>query len=357
MPLSPSGAAQPTGALLSGAFAFRPPARFTGLLDPAFFQQHADRHQLAFGQGDHATFNAPVTLGAWLTQVLSAAKSCTAASARVLVLCCSLGRPLPSAHNSAYGKARAKLPVPCLRDLATDLGRRLEDQALPAWQWHGRPVRIVGGSIGLLPDSDANRQEYPQQRSQKRGTSYACLRLVVLLAFATGALLAAACGPYRGKKTGEISLFHSLLLGLRPGEIALGDRYYGSYGLLALLADQQVDGCFRLPVGREAEFGQGQALGEDDYLHTWHKPACRPKWLDRETWQALPDTLQVRLVRFRLARRGFRSERVYVVTTLLDAQAYPREALAQLYRERWHVEMFHPHYPSSDSLYHQRRAA
>jgi len=339
MPLYPPGAAQPTFALLSRAFAFRPQARFTGLLDPAFFQQHADRHQLAFGLGDADTFNAPVTLWAWLTQALSAAKSCTAASARVLVLCCGLGRPLPSANSGAYCKARAKLPEAFLRDLATDLGRRLEGQALPEWHWHGRPVRIVDGAVVLLPDSDANLQAYPQQRSQKRGTSYACLRLVVLLAFATGALLGAACGPYRGKKTGEISLFHSLLLGLRPGDVALGDRYYGSYGLLALLAGRQVDGCFRLPVGREAAFGKGQALGEDDYLHTWRKPECRPKWLDLETWKALPETLPVRLVRFRVSQPGFRSARVYLVTTLLDARAYPREALARLYRQRWHAEL------------------
>ena len=39
-------------------------------------------------------------------------------------------------------------------------------------------------------------------------------------------------------------------------------------------------------------------------------------------------------MRFRVAQPGFRSERVYLVTTLRDAAAYPREALAQLYRQR-----------------------
>src|SRR5947209_4687510 len=53
MPLYPPRASQPTFALLSRAFAFRAQARFTGLLEPAFFQRHADRHQLASGQGDH----------------------------------------------------------------------------------------------------------------------------------------------------------------------------------------------------------------------------------------------------------------------------------------------------------------
>jgi hypothetical protein len=202
-----------------------------------------------------------VTLWAWLSQVLSGSRSCAAASARVLVLCFLLGRRLPSANNGAYCKARAKLPEAFLRDLTTDLGRQAEGRARDGWKWLGRPVKVVDGSILRLPDSEANLAEYPQQRSQKRGTSYACVRVVVLLGFATGALLDAAAGAYRGKKTGEISLLRSLLAALVPGDVALGDRYYGSYGLLGRLRGQGVDGCFRLPVGRAAEFQKGQALG------------------------------------------------------------------------------------------------
>jgi hypothetical protein len=33
------------------------------------------------------------------------------------------------------------------------------------------------------------------------------------------------------------------------------------------------------------------------------------------------------------------------------------QAVVVLYRSRWQIEIFHPHYPSSDSLYHHRRAA
>jgi hypothetical protein len=339
MPSYPARTGQPTFALLSRCFGFRPEARFTGLLDPAFFQGHADAHRLRFGQGQGDTYNAPVTLWAWLSQVLSGSRSCAAATARVLVLCAGLGRPLPSAQNGAYCKARAKLPEAFLRDLTTDLGRRVEERARDGWRWQGRTVKVVDGSVLLLPDSDANLAEYPQQRSQKRGTSYACMRLVVLLAFATGVLLDAACGPYRGKGSGEISLLHSLLGGVRPGDVVLGDRYYGSYGLLALLRARGADGCFRLPVGREAEFHRGQPLGPDDYRHTWAKPEHRPKWLDRQTWGGLPEVLTVRVVRARVGRPGFRSQEVYVVTTLLDPVAYPPAEIARLYRERWHAEL------------------
>jgi hypothetical protein len=125
------------------------------------------------------------------------------------------------------------------------------------------------------------------------------MRLVVLLAFASAALLDCACGPYKGKGTGEISLLHSMLDSIQSGDVLLGDRYYGSYGLLGLLRRRGADGCFRLPVGRQQEFGKGKRLGEGDYLHDWTKPECRPKWIDKDVWDALPDTLTVRMVRFR----------------------------------------------------------
>jgi hypothetical protein len=335
----PDSAAKPTWSLLSRCFAFRADATFTGLLSPDFFQRHADRHGVCFGEGEADTYSAPLTLWAWLSQLLSGSRSCLAASTRVLVLCYSLGRPLPSANTGAYCKARAKLPVPFLRELTTDLGRQIEARAPEHWKWHGRNVRFADGSIVLLPDTKENLQEFPQQRSQKPGTSYACMRLVVLLAFATAVLLDCACGPYRGKGSGEISLLDSLLERLQAGDVLVGDRYYGSYGLLGLLLGRGVDGCFRLPVAREEEFRRGRRLGKDDYLHTWTKPECRPKWISKDAWDKLPDTLAVRLVHFRVSKRGFRTQSVYLVTTLLNHRIYTLSDLAGLYRERWHAEL------------------
>ncbi len=335
----PDPPAPPTFDLLSRSFAYRPEARFTGLLQPYFWQRHAQHHHVSFGHGEHDTFSESLTLWAWLSQILSASKSCLAASARVLVLCCCLGRPLPSANTGALCKARAKLPLPFLRELTTDLGSQLETRAPDSWKWHQRNVRLVDGSIVLVPDTDANLKAFPQQRAQKPGTSYTCMRLVVLLAFATAALLDCACGPYRGKGSGEMSLLSSLLARLQAGDILLGDRYYGSYGLLAWLLAQGVDGCLRLPKGHQTEFRQGQRLTENDYLHTWSKPKDRPKWLSEETWQSLPETLSVRLVYFQVRQRGFRTRSLYLVTTLMDHHRYSLDQLQQLYRERWHAEL------------------
>jgi hypothetical protein len=337
----PPPCGRPTFWLISKAFAFCPHARFTGLLDPSFFQAHADRHRVCFGRGQDDTFDPGVTLWAWLTQALSpTAKSCAAAVCRVIALCCALSRAVCSAATGAFCKARAKLQEPFLRDLTCDLGQRIEANALDSWKWRGRCVKLVDGFLLQMLDTKENLKEYPQQKAQKPGAAYTCVRVVALLGLATGALLQAACGAYKGKGQGEISLLLSILGAILRGDVLVGDRCYDCYQLLALLLGKGADGCFRLNVKRQASFGrEGQRLGEDDFLVTWRKPSSRPKTADEQTWDSLPDTITVRVLRFRVSRRGFRAEEVYVVTTLTDALAYSKEDVAGLYLRRWRVEV------------------
>jgi hypothetical protein len=47
----------------------------------------------------------------------------------------------------------------------------------------------------------------------------------------------------------------------------------------------------------------------------------------------------VRIVRFTAACRGFRTQRITLVTTLLDAQLYPAAELVALYLRRWRIEL------------------
>lgn len=47
----------------------------------------------------------------------------------------------------------------------------------------------------------------------------------------------------------------------------------------------------------------------------------------------------MREVRVRVVQRGFRTRSLVVVTTLLDAEKYPPEEIAVLYRRRWDAEL------------------
>lgn len=81
-----------------------------------------------------------------------------------------------------------------------------------------------------------------------------------------------------------------------------------------------------------------RALGGFDQRVEWIKPAAPPDWMAREAFAALPATLAVRELRYEVRRPGFRTRRVRLVTTLVDAEAYPAGALTELYGARWRVE-------------------
>jgi len=62
----------------------------------------------------------------------------------------------------------------------------------------------------------------------------------------------------------------------------------------------------------------------------------------------------VRLIVVRRSQRDGSPEQLWLLTDRLDL---PAELVALAYRYRWTIEMFHPHYPSSASLYRGRRVA
>jgi hypothetical protein len=338
MPSYTAAGQQPTFAQLLHSFAQGDGLPFADLLTDDLIQQACAEEGVAFAQGADDVYTPAVTLWAFLSQCLSASKSCVAAVARVLVLRLALGLPPCSAATGGYCKARAKLPEPLLRRLTLEAGQRLESQAPDRWRWHSRRVLLADGGELSLPDTEANQQEYPQSAAQRPGLGFPQIRLVVLLAFATAALVGAAFGPRKGKETGETALFRTLLEQIQAGDVVVADRYYCSYWMLALLLECGADACFRLHQRRQADFRRGRRLGRGDHLVIWTKPR-RPTWMTADTYARLPQQLTVREVRVTVTKPGRRVRQLVVATTLLDSQAYPQEDIAELYAWRWHVEL------------------
>jgi hypothetical protein len=110
--------------------------------------------------------------------------------------------------------------------------------------------------------------------------------------------------------------------------------------LLALLPLRGVAALFRLHQRRPTDLRQGRRLGKNDRLFTWLKPLQRPRWLPQSWWKKIPAQLSVRVIRFQLSRPGYRPESVTLVTTLLDAQKYSAQDIAQLYARRWKIELW-----------------
>jgi hypothetical protein len=312
-----------------------PELPFRDLLDPDRITRALEENQVRFRD---RIFNPRVTLWAFLSQVLSPDHSCREAVARLIAFRVARGQKPCGPETGSYCKARQRLPLEVITDLVRGAGQRLDEQAKDAWTWKGRRVQLVDGTTVSMPDTAANQEAFPQARTQKAGVGFPLARLVAVISLATGAVRELALGPYQGKETGETALFRALWDRLTAGDILLGDRYFASFFGIVPLVERGVDGLFRMHQKRKYDFRRGQRLGVEDHVVRWTKPP-RPGWMDEALYARLPAELRIRELRVKVQRAGFRVDELVLVTTLLDPRDYPKEELADLYLERWNIEL------------------
>lgn len=279
-----------------------------------------------------------VTFWAFLAQVLDVKGSCRETARKIEAWWrWSQWRSSPTVTASAYCQARARLDLATLRVIRQQTAWQLErntsrDESVLG----GRPVKIVDGTMLSMSDEACLQKRWPQSSGQKPGCGFPLLKLVGLFSLSSGGLLAEATGSLHEH---ESQLFKALWKELEKGDVILEDRGFCSYEALALLKLRGVDTVARLHQGRSADMRQGRALGPGDRLVRWKKPAQRPAGCSPESWERLPEYLEVRLIRLEVKVPGFRSRTVTLVTTLTDSELYEADTIRQLYGQRWNVEL------------------
>jgi hypothetical protein len=277
---------------------------------------------------------------------------------------------------AAYCEARARLPVAAvqvlLRDAAASLRAALSGgaavvaaaaAAADPTLWRGHRTLLVDGSGTLAPDTPDNRAAFPLNRNQRPGCSLPVPRVLGLFDAVTGLVAELLAFDLFAHEQSKVPALHPLL---RPGDLLVGDRGFCSYAHLAVLWTRGVLACFRLHQSQlvsfrphrkhydrrrgaerqKAQRGRPRSrwvrrLGRRDQVVRWLKPKAKDggRRLSRAAFDALPDELEVREVRYRVSEKGRRTREVTVVTTLLDPVAYPTAAVAELYGLRWRVEL------------------
>jgi hypothetical protein len=252
--------------------------------------------------------------------------------------------------TSAYCQARLRLPLDTLTRLRHAVAARAEQLLPHAHQtWFGLHPKVIDGTTVTAPDTPKNQRLYPQSRSQQPGCGFPLLKLVGVFSLASGVLLDYVKG---NKHQHELALLRKLLELFQPRDLALGDRGFGCYVLIALLLGRQVQSLFRLHQRRAADLGSGQCLGKNDRLFTWRKPQVKPCYLPNTLWKRIPEELAVRVLRFKLTVPGFRPEAITLVTALTDPRAYPAHELARLYARRWRIELWFRHLKTTLGMEH-----
>ena len=260
-------------------------------------------------------FDPIVTLWAFLSQVIEADKSCHNAVSKVIAYLAGLEVEIPSTDTSAYCQARSRLPETLLQKLFRQTGQILEEKVTAEYLWCGRNVKVIDGSTVSMPDTAENQKAYPQPSSQKPGCGFPIAKIGVIFSLATGAAMALCIDVMN---THDIKLARQLYQFLNPLDILLGDRAFCAYADMIAIKKINCDAVFRKHQARKTSMRKGKIIGDCDKLVTWYKPKVCPKGLSQDEFDALPQTITVREIYYYIVIPGFRTERVSLITTLLD---------------------------------------
>lgn len=270
-----------------------------------------------------------VTLGLFVEQAISADPACQDAVGRSLSQRTALGLAPCSLNTGPYCKARQRLPVELIQSLAREIAQRAEQRVKPQWQWRGRPIKLIDGTTVSMPDTAENQAVFPQNRGQAPGLGFPLARIVGVISLASGSVLGWTVCPCEGAGTAEPMQLRRLLDDFEPGDIAIADRNFASYFMVAELAARGIDFVLREQPQRKNAPADTVRLGRRDHLVTYHKPT-RPRWMDPAVYEQMPAQLQVREVWDRRWR---------LITSLTDAATIPSQQIAWLYRQRWQIEL------------------
>ncbi|PQO40127.1 IS4 family transposase [Blastopirellula marina] len=283
-------------------------------------------------------YSPMVVVWMFVMQTLSADHSCQQVVTRLNAWRMAQGLPRSSGDTTSYCQARRRLPIALFERLLAWTARKCDEAGVGDWRFQGREVVIVDGTTVTMADTRANQVAYPQIANQQPGCGFPLARIVHFFSLATGAATMFAMGRYAGKETGETSLLRTLLSQFHAGEIVLADRYYASFWLLALSELRGIDVVARAHHLRKIDFRRGLRQGDCDQVVGYRKPQ-RPTWMTQREYESHPSSILVRHLRYQVTQPGFRTRQITLATTLLQADVYRAEDLADLYRRRWQAEL------------------
>jgi len=161
------------------------------------------------------------TLSMFLAQAMNDDRSCQRVVNEASVSRLIHGLAPCSTHTGGYCRARKRLPTTMVSSLVSKTSEQLDSHIPNEWRWEGRSVRIIDGTTVTLADTPANQEVYPQQNAQKPGLGFPICRILGATCLASGAIVSAAMGPYKGKGGSEHALLRSILPSFKNGDILL----------------------------------------------------------------------------------------------------------------------------------------
>jgi Transposase DDE domain len=285
--------------------------------------------------GRNRVYTPELTISLFVQQMLSKGTSCQEMVLRVNAQRKKDHLVPISTDSSSYCEARARLPLELIEILFKKSSQNTFDYDGRQGKWWDRRVFLVDGMVVSAPDTPANQEVYPQSSSQKVGLGFPQVRLLASICLKTGLAHDVQYGPILGKKTGEISLFRQMLPTFKRGDIIVGDAIFDCYRELSQLKMRGIDVVCEINGTRANPFS-GKCVSVEDKVVKLSRPNFNPSRFTREEWEALPESIKVRLIRYQV---NGRKDQITIVTTLMNEEKYPAVEVAKLYGFRWNCEL------------------
>jgi hypothetical protein len=249
-------------------------------------------------------------------------------------------RPGKVPTAAALSQARERLGEHALRRLF-ETGAETGDAELGlSALWHGLEVTAIDGTTMELDRNDVLACEFGSSSEAGRPL----LRIVGHVRAASRRWIAAEAGTYH---QGENELAGGILRSFRSGMVNLADRGFPSMERYLAAAGTGADLVWRwkndskgLPAKTLEVLPDGSELvvmRESDGMLSRRRRESRDHAASR-----LPDTI-ARLVTFSIVTRTAsgrsKTTRIRVVATLLDHEESPAREIAELYAQRWQIEI------------------
>lgn len=236
-----------------------------------------------------------------------------------------------SESSAAYCKARKRLPLPIMERALEQSARHCQSLPVKLLDWLDRTVYLLDGSTLQIRPYPELVRHYGIHKTAKRLSYWVVIRMVGLFCLQNGVVSQIKEGPCQ---VSEVALAERCLSFLSAGDLVIGDRGFGMFRVCQAVRHYQGDSLFRLSRGRAFKLFKGQLYPGYDLPVIWFPSK-------KDTLNPAMSTVPIegRLIYVRLERKGFRSQDLYLFTTLLDRGIFTRERLIQLYGLRWHVEL------------------
>jgi Insertion element 4 transposase N-terminal/Transposase DDE domain len=225
-------------------------------------------------------------------------------------------------------EARKRLGVAPMRHLAEQVICLRGQPETPGAFYRGMRAMALDGFVVDVPDTPANARAFGRPGSGRAPGAFPQARVLALCETGSHVLWRSLIKPY---SCGEVTMAHYLLRFLEPDMLLLWDRNFLSYRTVSEVRQRRAHLLAR--IKKNLVFEPIRLLDDGSYLSKIYRNSYDRK-VDR-------DGILVRIIEYTFDDPGRpgSGEPHRLLTTLLDEELDPAEALIVLYHERWEEEL------------------